>query len=256
MMEKTRQYYDTIQEAKTMLFRIAFHDYYKVMPNVEVIQEYEGRLLRLNINEVMFEVKENHAEREVEAMFGHLLNSDTSDWLSPDTSIMYNGRAIRQRLIDEGYTERKTVFYLDQVYKVQCTIMERIEFVRRMIDYLKNRYNEKDIPFDTVLSPSFDAIDEEGLKALFKPSFMGKGMNANYWSLYIPSLRKNWSDIDYARIASLTYNSKYMNRKPNIFKTFYEQFCRLVGCQYHKDYKPSKLKPNGEIEKEFSYLLR
>lgn len=101
-------------------------------------------------------------------------------------------------------------------------------------------------------------IDEEALKTYFNKSFFGAGMGSNYWLSYVISLRKNWCDKDFGRIAIMTYESRYMLsiKKPQTFKSFYQEFCRLVGCQFHKDYKPYNLDITKDISIEFSYLLR
>lgn len=179
---------------------------------------------------------------------------------------MYDQNAIKQRLKEEGYNEKMIEFYLDQVYKLQCSVMERIEFARRMIDYLQNPNEYKGIIFDEVLSSTFRKaktpigriIDEEGLKAYFNRSFFGAGMSGNYWLSYIISLRTERKPKDFACIASMTYFSKFLQltKKPQTFKEFYKEFCRLVGCQYKESYKPSKLTPPNDIKTEFGYLLR
>lgn len=78
-MEKTRQYYDAIQEATSVMFRLPFKEYYPAMPPYDLIQSYDTNLLRLNINDVLFEVKENDAVREVEAKFHFMLEHKTDN---------------------------------------------------------------------------------------------------------------------------------------------------------------------------------
>jgi hypothetical protein len=54
----------------------------------------------------------------------------------------------------------------------------------------------------------------------------------------------------------LIYNSKKMSaKKPQTFSEWYQYFCKIVGCEYNKEYKPSKLKDSEGLEKEFAFLL-
>lgn len=89
-----------------------------------------------------------------------------------------------------------------------------------------------------------------------------KGIGPNNINLY-KRLEENLTDtkiersvIEYAKIALLIYNSKKMSsKKPQTFSKWYQYFCKIVGCEYNKDYKPSKLKDTEGLEKEFSFLF-
>ena len=73
---------------------------------------------------------------------------------------------------------------------------------------------------------------------------------------YTDDLKQNWSDKDFAKIALMIYDSgKLMPAmRPNTFKSWYEKFCGLVGCRFHKDYKPSILNPDDNLRRIFYYL--
>ena len=102
------------------------------------------------------------------------------------------------------------------------------------------------------------SIKEEELKAYFKLSFRGGGNgNIDYFTNnLLPDLKQNWSDKDFAKIALMIYDSgKLMPAmRPNTFKSWYEKFCGLVGCRFHKDYKPSILNPDDNLRRIFYYL--
>lgn len=99
---------------------------------------------------------------------------------------------------------------------------------------------------------------DEALNSFFKSTFKGKGYNTpNYFEYLIEDLKVKRSDIDFARIAFMIYNSDKMNpsTKPKTFKDWYEHLCKLTGNMFHKDYKPSKLKPTDSLKKKLYYLF-
>ena len=65
------------------------------------------------------------------------------------------------------------------------------------------------------------------------------------------------SDKDLARVALLIHKSKYfIVDEYKYFSDWYKLFCSYVGCQYHKDYAPSALKPfTKEMENKYYFLL-
>lgn len=101
-------------------------------------------------------------------------------------------------------------------------------------------------------------INEDGLRECFRIAFRGAGNgNIDYFTNnLLPDLKQNWSDKDFAKIALMIYDSgKLMPAmRPNTFKSWYEKFCGLVGCRFHKDYKPSILNPDDNLRRIFYYL--
>lgn len=89
---------------------------------------------------------------------------------------------------------------------------------------------------------------------------IGDGNIIDYYSKLVASLTdtaRKRSVIEYAKIALLIYNSSKIlqRKKPNTFSEWYQYFCEIVGCEYNKDYKPSKLQATESLEKEFSFLF-
>lgn len=101
-------------------------------------------------------------------------------------------------------------------------------------------------------------INEDGLRECFRIAFRGAGNgNIDYFTNnLLPDLKQNWSDKGFAKIALMIYDSgKLMPAmRPNTFKSWYEKFCGLVGCRFHKDYKPSILNPDDNLRRIFYYL--
>ena len=95
----------------------------------------------------------------------------------------------------------------------------------------------------------------------FTAPFKGIGPgNIDNYSKLVSSLTdaaRKRSVIEYARIAHLIYNSSKMlqRKKPNTFSGWYQYFCKIVGCEYNEEYKPSKLSITKSLEQEFSYML-
>lgn len=240
-------YADVVESAKSFLFRMAFVEYHPEMLNVEEVQAVEGKLLRLSDNAVYNEYAAQVADLDViKRIFYELLTDvhKTSDWRNAEPSLYYDESRIVARLRKENRSERYIDFFCGQLYKVQQTIMERTECIREMVRGWECPGSDR-------------VINETELKKFFSSHFFGGGMNSNRWALdYLPSIRKQRKDIDMARIAYMTYKSKFVSpkMKPATFREFYKNFCHLVGCGYHSEYKPSKLGATEELRREFSYL--
>jgi len=101
-------------------------------------------------------------------------------------------------------------------------------------------------------------MNEDELRKCFRIAFRGGGNgNIDYFKdNLLPDLKQNWSDKDLAKIALMIYNSgKLMPAmRPNTFRAWYKEFCNLIGCKYHKDYKPSILEPDDKLQRVFYYL--
>jgi hypothetical protein len=67
------------------------------------------------------------------------------------------------------------------------------------------------------------------------------------------------SAFEHAKIACLLYFSKYMNdnKRPQTFKKWYQYYCDVVGCEFNRHYKPSKLKlkDNDRLKNELDFLF-
>ena len=64
------------------------------------------------------------------------------------------------------------------------------------------------------------------------------------------------TDKDLARVALLIYESKwFLSNDYRTFSKWYRDFCKIVGCKYHKDYAPSALKPIPDTLQRNYYFL-
>lgn len=64
------------------------------------------------------------------------------------------------------------------------------------------------------------------------------------------------SDKNLARIALIIYESKYFLAKDySTFSKWYKDFCKIVGCTYHKSYAKSALLPISDELKQNLYFL-
>ena len=98
-------------------------------------------------------------------------------------------------------------------------------------------------------------IKEDELRGYFTLAFKGGGNGKiDYFTKnLLPDLKQRRTDKDFAKIAFLIYESKKLipSMCPQTFKEWYQKFCELVGCKFHKDYKPSNLQPDSKIKKAF-----
>jgi hypothetical protein len=78
----------------------------------------------------------------------------------------------------------------------------------------------------------------------------------NHFDTMMEELKTNRTAKEFAQIAYLIYQSKQMNnRKPNTFADWYKIFCKNIGIEQVKGYKPNNLKnPSDAIKKLFNYL--
>lgn len=133
---------------------------------------------------------------------------------------------------------------------------ENISEIPTVID-MENKFKEK-------IEALRNEIKSRQLPAEFADYFIApfKGIgngNINYYKRLEENLTdasRERSVIEYAKIALLIYNSKKMSaKKPQTFSEWYQYFCKIVGCEYNKDYKPSKLQATESLEREFYFLL-
>lgn len=133
---------------------------------------------------------------------------------------------------------------------------ENISETPTVID-MENKFKEK-------IEALRNEIKSRQLPAEFADYFIApfKGIgngNINYYKRLEENLTdasRERSVIEYAKIALLIYNSKKMSaKKPQTFSEWYQYFCKIVGCEYNKDYKPSKLQATESLEREFYFLL-
>jgi hypothetical protein len=100
-------------------------------------------------------------------------------------------------------------------------------------------------------------IDIDKLNPYFISTFKGMGNGIiNHFDTMMEELKTNRTAKEFAQIAYLIYQSKQMNnRKPNTFADWYKIFCKNIGIEQVKGYKPNNLKnPSDAIKKLFNYL--
>ena len=159
---------------------------------------------------------------------------------------------------ENGDTPYKRQFYEDWINNNKWISGSFPELQKWCDDYV-NSYtksvNEETEDGGASTPPPSIAIIEEELKKYFQVAFYNKGNGSTDWfSRLIADLNIKRNDMDYARIAKMIYNGGWLQprMKPSTFAEWYRIFCGLIGCEYHKAYKPNKLE---EIE-SFNYLNR
>ena len=136
-------------------------------------------------------------------------------------------------VLEENLSDTPTIIDMDNKFK------ERIESLHKEI-----KARQLPLEFANFFIAPFKGI--------------GPGNINNYEKLeeILTDNSRKRSVIEYAKIALLIYNSKKMSaKKPQTFSEWYQFFCKIVGCEYNKEYKPSKLKDFEGLEKEFAFLL-
>lgn len=139
-LPKSGQYVEAVKTAKSMMFRLAFTEYYPEPLTYEEIQAIDATLLRLNDAEVYNEFVVQGVDASVFRRVFHELLTDphnTEDWQNVTEPLYFSEERFVKRLEDEGKDDKYIQFYIEQLYKLQATIMERTECVRRMASILE-----------------------------------------------------------------------------------------------------------------------
>jgi len=101
-------------------------------------------------------------------------------------------------------------------------------------------------------------IKESEIRKLFKQKLNTRkmvGTNLSEADIIISNLKiDRKSNIDYAKIASIFFNSKYVEHKQEHFKDFLTMFYNLVGIDNGTDYKEHRLHSLKALQAEFQYL--
>ena len=58
---------------------------------------------------------------------------------------------------------------------------------------------------------------------------------------------------DYARVALMLYESRCIMNMPRTFTDWYKRFCRIVGCEFNKNYRKGALDYSG-LRGRFFYI--
>ena len=163
-------------------------------------------------------------------------------------------------------------YYGDEVYKgIICSLIE----CSQQLDEWINDYDDSDYCLSdeianavTFQSSTKDGkvneeekeirvVDEEKLSSHFKVKGFDK-------KTHIPVLKakleQNQDDKKLAQVALIIYESSNFIKKDYSrgFRTWYIDFCKLVGCKCHKGYDPNYLKKNltiyNQLKNEYWFL--
>lgn len=187
---------------------------------------------------------------------------------APDNAIRYNDFLCRI-----GLEYIYCINYLTDNFDSRVFNEAQKKEIKRMIlysaDILEENLSETptiidlDNKFKNKIESLHDEIKARQLPKEFADYFIAsfKGFSPGSINYYkrleenLTDVTKERSVIEYAKIAFLIYNSKKMSaKKPQTFNAWYQYFCKIVGCEYNKGYKPSKLKDTDGLEREFSFL--
>lgn len=134
------RYVEAVNTAKSMMFRLAFTEYHPEPLKYEEIQAIDTKLLRLNDAKVYNEFVVQGVDASVFRRVFHELITDphnTEDWQNVTEPLYFNEERFVKRLKDEGKDDKCIQFYIEQLYKLQATIMERTECVRKIASILE-----------------------------------------------------------------------------------------------------------------------
>lgn len=109
---------------------------------------------------------------------------------------------------------------------------------------------------DTQTSTQERVVDMEHLKLVLTHKFLNmKVQFTNHLAVDDLSefLSGNHSDIDFARLALVMYNKRFV-KSFNDFEHWYIRFCKDVGCKYHQDYTPRKLSMTPKLEQKLYFI--
>ena len=131
------------------------------------------------------------------------------------------------------------------------------EYNKKLKELPKQRPNEPPVCLTIGKKPTQEAtvrenqIDISRLKNYFKASFTRDGGGFDILNNLLKGEHDNkW----YAILAHQIFTSKYLIKDTTVFAKWYRTFCEIVGCDYIKSYKPSKLKPANDELSSFIFL--
>ncbi|MBR4920342.1 MAG: hypothetical protein IKZ62_03360 [Prevotella sp.] len=165
-------YCKKIEAARHFLFSLPYKESHPENLSYEEVQHQDGVLL----SSVWIEnVRQEYYSQEsnliiFKGIFSDILNNSyvedgtTRKWNESKEGLLYDKTAIIKRLEYEGNTKMQIDFYLSQVYKLQQTILERMDAARILIDWIEypqkyekvewlsmfdpNRTDDKDFPIE------------------------------------------------------------------------------------------------------------
>ena len=102
-------------------------------------------------------------------------------------------------------------------------------------------------------------IDVDALKACFTAKFCGRNAaGVDYAENLLADLKQERDAKYYAKIAWMIYNSPSLLRasRPATFAAWYKTFAKIADVDTVNSYKPNKITPTAEEQKQFYYLTQ
>ena len=137
----------------------------------------------------------------------------------------------------------------ERINEMASVLYDVVRRAEGMADVEKSVFSKKEINLDE-------------LRKFFSDAFNGKVKNEidhfQFQFLYAWRSKKKLTAKDHARIAYMIHQNKKWT-KPEVgnktFKSFYQEFCMIVGCKYNQEYKPNKLADDiGDMGNTFYFL--
>ena len=158
-------YVEKVEAARHFLFCLAFTEYHPEPLQYEEVQHHHGILL----SSVWIErVRDEYLGQKSNIVHfkgifsdilehSHVRNGTAKRWHESEESLLYNKSAIVKRLKNEGNTAQYIAFYLSQVYQLQQTILERMDAVRILFEWIEHPEKYKRVEWLGMFSPFFES---------------------------------------------------------------------------------------------------
>lgn len=155
-------YCKSIEKASKLLSGLPYTEMHPELLTYEEVQRYDGWLLSdVLIEDVKNEIlSQDYDITILKGVFSDILdnsqvkNGTARRWDESEEGLLYNKSAIAIRLENEGNNRELIDFYLSQVYKLQQTILERMEAVRILVDWLENPKKYEGAEWLSMFSPN------------------------------------------------------------------------------------------------------
>ena len=155
-------YCKKIEAARHFLFSLPYKENHPDKLSYEEVQHQDGVLL----SSVWIEnVRQEYLSQDsniiiFRGIFSDILNNSHVEdgtarkWNESKEGLLYDKKAIIKRMEDEGNTRMQIDFYLSQVYKLQQTILERMDAVRILIDWIEHPQKYKNVEWLSMFDPN------------------------------------------------------------------------------------------------------
>lgn len=155
-------YCKKIEAARHFLFSLPNKESHPDNLSYEEVQHQDGILLSsVWIENVRQEYYSQDSDIIIfKGIFSDILNNShvedgtAKKWNESKEGLLYDKTAIIKRLVDEGNTKIQIDFYLSQVYKLQQTILERMDAVLILIDWIEHPQHYKGVEWLSLFDPN------------------------------------------------------------------------------------------------------